>query len=590
MLIAIYGIGTVARLAQVSVRTLRYYDELGLLRPAWVDPDTGYRWYSPDQLPRLHRIIALRDLGVRLADIVALLDEPVTVEELRGILRLRQAEGRQRMAAEADRLARVEARLQQLEEDSMAAYDIITKRVDAVWVAAAGEDVADHGQIGFAEQRLWPRIDKALADCQVEQAAGPSYAIDTASGNPDAPVRVTCAVPVPEGATIDRDGVTTTLLPARDLVAATVIHGDPNYPEAFDALMGWADSTAHKRAGEGREVYLDCDGPRDTWVVELQVALEPRAPGAAGGLTAPGVEWYATPGPLTDLGRYAQRLPRESSVAEARDLVQGLVVHDAHRHRYGIEPEPARSAEENLRSVTAMLDRVSELDAGPLDQPRRPQRRLVGSCRTFAVMLCALLRHTGVPARARCGFLAYFGADEYAWDHWVCEYWNDAEARWQLVDAQLDDAQITGLAAEGYPMSVDPLDVRRDEFLVAGSAWRLCRQGERDPARFGLGEHLNGMWFIRDNVIRDLAALNKIELLPRDGWGRINDHSSIGTDPDNAIIDAIAAATATAEPDTEAIKSIYLNDPELQAGHTVSFFGDAGIETHSVPELEHPQP
>jgi DNA-binding transcriptional MerR regulator len=270
-----YGIGTVARLAQVSVRTLRYYDELGLLRPAWVDPDTGYRWYSPDQLQRLHRIIALRDLGVRLADIVTLLDEPVTVDELRGILRLRQAEGRQRMAAEADRLARVEARLQQLEEDSMATYDIITKKVDAVWVAAASEDVADHGQIGFAEQRLWPRIDKALADCQIEQAPGPAYAIDTASGNSEAPVRVTCAVPVPEGAAIDRDGVSTTLLPALELAAATVIHGDPNYPEAFDALMGWADSTGHKRAGEGREVYLDCDGPRDTWVVELQVALEP---------------------------------------------------------------------------------------------------------------------------------------------------------------------------------------------------------------------------------------------------------------------------------------------------------------------------
>ena len=64
-----YGIGTVARLAQVSVRTLRYYDELGLLRPRWTDPGTGHRWYAPDQLPRLHRILALRDLGVGLADI-----------------------------------------------------------------------------------------------------------------------------------------------------------------------------------------------------------------------------------------------------------------------------------------------------------------------------------------------------------------------------------------------------------------------------------------------------------------------------------------------------------------------------------------
>ena len=79
-----YGIGTVARLAQVSVRTLRYYDELGLLRPVWADPDTGYRWYAPDQLQRLHRILAFRDLGVTLADIGRLLDNGVSAEQLRG--------------------------------------------------------------------------------------------------------------------------------------------------------------------------------------------------------------------------------------------------------------------------------------------------------------------------------------------------------------------------------------------------------------------------------------------------------------------------------------------------------------------------
>ena len=95
-----YGIGTVARLAQVSVRTLRYYDELGLLRPIWTDPDTGYRWYAPDQLQRLHRIMALRDLGVALADIGRLLDEGVNAEQLKGILLLRRTEASERLALE----------------------------------------------------------------------------------------------------------------------------------------------------------------------------------------------------------------------------------------------------------------------------------------------------------------------------------------------------------------------------------------------------------------------------------------------------------------------------------------------------------
>ena len=79
----VYGIGAVARLAQVSTRTLRHYDDLGLLKPAWVDPPTGYRWYTPAQIHRLHRILVLRDLGVQLSDIGRVLDEEMSVEQLR---------------------------------------------------------------------------------------------------------------------------------------------------------------------------------------------------------------------------------------------------------------------------------------------------------------------------------------------------------------------------------------------------------------------------------------------------------------------------------------------------------------------------
>jgi DNA-binding transcriptional MerR regulator len=98
----VFGIGTVARLAGVSVRTLRYYDEIGLLRPVWVDQSTGYRWYEAEQLRRLHRIIALRDLGVRLVEIGVLLGDHLTDEELRGILLLRRAEAHDRLTAEAE--------------------------------------------------------------------------------------------------------------------------------------------------------------------------------------------------------------------------------------------------------------------------------------------------------------------------------------------------------------------------------------------------------------------------------------------------------------------------------------------------------
>jgi DNA-binding transcriptional MerR regulator len=263
-----YGIGTVARLAQVSLRTLRYYDEIGLLEPVWVDPDTGYRWYAADQLHRLHRILALRDLGVRLAEIAALLDGDLGVDELRGMLLLRRAEAHERVADETERLARVEARLHNMEETTMSPYDVIVKRVEPEWVIAAGEEVSDGREIGNAQGRLWPRLHAALDAAGIEFKP-PSIAMEQGAD----PIHLTAALVVGEDAQVEGDGIVTMQLPGIERVAATVIHGDPNYDEGFDALRAWAQEAGEEESGQLREVYLDCDGPRDTWVVELQIGL-----------------------------------------------------------------------------------------------------------------------------------------------------------------------------------------------------------------------------------------------------------------------------------------------------------------------------
>ena len=128
-----YRIGTVARLAQVSVRTLRHYDDIGLLRPARVDADTGSRWYGPDEIAHLHRILVLRDLGVSLTEIGDLVDHDVTPDQLRGILLLRRAEAHERIAMEQQRLARVEARIRLLEGDDVTAVgmELRADRFDA---------------------------------------------------------------------------------------------------------------------------------------------------------------------------------------------------------------------------------------------------------------------------------------------------------------------------------------------------------------------------------------------------------------------------------------------------------------------------
>jgi DNA-binding transcriptional MerR regulator len=111
-----FKIGEFSRISRVSVKTLRYYDGIGLLTPARVDLFTGYRYYSADQLPRLNRILALKDLGLSLEQIAALLDDDLPPAEIRGMLRLKRVEIQQHLEEEQARLARVEARLKQIEQ------------------------------------------------------------------------------------------------------------------------------------------------------------------------------------------------------------------------------------------------------------------------------------------------------------------------------------------------------------------------------------------------------------------------------------------------------------------------------------------
>ena len=122
-----------ARLAEVSMTTLRYYDEIGLLKPIHVDPETGYRFYTMDQLPHLHRILAFKELGLGLTQIVEILDEGISPEALQGMLRLRQAQLQQHLQAEQEQLVRIEARLRSLEQGScLPVYEVVLKAVKPI--------------------------------------------------------------------------------------------------------------------------------------------------------------------------------------------------------------------------------------------------------------------------------------------------------------------------------------------------------------------------------------------------------------------------------------------------------------------------
>src|SRR6266700_5480706 len=133
-------IGEFARVGQVSIATLRHYDQCGLLKPAVLDPDTGYRYYSLDQLPRLNRILALKELGFPLEQIAHLLEEDLSLEQLRGMFKLKQAQMQNVIDIERARLTHIAARLRQIEQEGiMPVYEVLLKQVDPLLVASVHE-------------------------------------------------------------------------------------------------------------------------------------------------------------------------------------------------------------------------------------------------------------------------------------------------------------------------------------------------------------------------------------------------------------------------------------------------------------------
>ncbi len=152
------------------------------------------------------------------------------------------------------------------------------------------------------------------------------------------------------------------------------------------------------------------------------------------------LDFYAQPGPMTSAGRYASMLAElPHDVADLVGIVQGLAIHEyVASDFYGFRIPDERRGESHIRSVEHMLERVLALDGRPLTVRRPPEKRLIGVCHHFMLLLLAMLRAHTVPVRGRRGFGTYFNPGFFE-DHVVCEYWNAAQARWVLVDAQFDE-------------------------------------------------------------------------------------------------------------------------------------------------------
>lgn len=215
---------------------------------------------------------------------------------------------------------------------------------------------------------------------------------------------------------------------------------------------------------------------------------------------------------FTDPGPHAAALDAVAPGVEAAiAAAQGLFVHDASLALYGRDPSELDADSRRTLPVAERLARILSRCDAPITHARPPREREIGTCRDYALMTCAMLRHKGVPARLRCGFARYFSPGRYE-DHWLCEHWRAGEGRWARADAQLDAEHRENLGVD-----FDPADAPADQFVDAAEAWRLTRAGARDARLFGHGEAA-GEWFLWVNLARDHTALRGAATSPWDDW------------------------------------------------------------------------
>jgi DNA-binding transcriptional MerR regulator len=274
-------IGEFSRLSQVTVKTLRHYDDIGLLKPSHVDPFSDYRYYTLDQLPRLHSIMALKSMGLSLEEIAQLLLEDLPPEQIRGMFRLKQTETQRRVHEEQARLAQIEFRLRQIEMvGSMHSVDIVIKRIDPFYALTLRRIAHNRQERHVVAEPIATAIQRGA----IKPSGAPRFNVfyeEEFHGEYDdyeigIPVHATHSpqVPLPGVGTLQLRE-----LPAIEAAATYLHQGDyDTLNEKYVFLQRWAVENGYKLGAVWRFVWHR--GPMhdvdpSTYLTELQHPIEP---------------------------------------------------------------------------------------------------------------------------------------------------------------------------------------------------------------------------------------------------------------------------------------------------------------------------
>ena len=278
-----FRIGEFSKIAQVSGRLLRYYDEIGLFKPEHIDEASGYRLYSALQLPDLNRILALKALGLTLEQIAPLANGDLSQAELRAMLTLKKSQVAQSLQDELNRFQYIESRIQQIDQEgSMADYDVVIKSVPAQPFLSVRE-ICYSAEASFfllkEMQSVLPGrvLKEALGYLTVVVHSGwfEQDELDLEIGFPVSG-KVSTNIPLSDG-----QSLTLGQLPAVETMATVARVGNPvNGFGSYNTLGTWVEVNGYRFAGLGREVYLEAPHPEnlDETVAEIQFPIEKRAP------------------------------------------------------------------------------------------------------------------------------------------------------------------------------------------------------------------------------------------------------------------------------------------------------------------------
>lgn len=268
----------------------------------------------------------------------------------------------------------------------------------------------------------------------------------------------------------------------------------------------------------------------------------------------------------TVYGHYFDELP--SDIKQLCHILQEFMLHFLDAEQLGYDIPASRLSELDLRHTNKLLEKIIHLDDRPLYQSRTMEKKLIGCCRDFSLLLCSILRHKNIPARLRFGF-STFQIPGFHHDQVLLEYWDKDKQCWNLVDAR-----INSLFIKKYRIIYKSHAVTKNAFLTAGEAWQLCRSGSKSARQFGTGnkQRISGWSFIRNKLIQDFSALNKFEMLLWDRWGMMLNNSLNNFLFDQRqmnLLDSIANLISKPEIEIDLINQIYADEKELQVANQI---------------------